>query len=81
MKAIICSAVAAAQAAYYLSLAEYAIAEATNAVAIKARAAAVADTYANQGSRSGAILPFTSGDMSVVYGDRVDCTLILSLSI
>ncbi len=39
------------------------IAEATNAVALKARSAAVADTYANQGSRSGAILPFTSGEI------------------
>ena len=60
LKAIVCAAIAAAQAAYYLATAEYAIAEATNAVALKARSAAVADTYANQGSRSGAILPFTS---------------------
>ena len=81
MKAIICSAVAAAQAAYYLSLAEYAIAEATNAVAIKARAAAVADTYANQGSRSGAILPFTSGNKNVVYAHRIECMPTLSLYI
>lgn len=29
-------------------------------VALKSRAAAIADTYANQGSRAGAILPFTS---------------------
>jgi len=29
-------------------------------VSIKARAAAVADTYANQGARAGSILPFTS---------------------
>jgi hypothetical protein len=61
LKAIVCAAIAAAQAAYYLSIAEYSMAEATNAVSLKARAAAVADTYANQGSRSGAILPFTSG--------------------
>ena len=31
-----------------------------DAVALKTRAAAVSDTYANQGTRSGAILPFTS---------------------
>lgn len=61
LRAIVCASIAAAQAAYYLAIAEYSIAEATNAVALKARAAAVADTYANQGSRSGAILPFTSG--------------------
>jgi hypothetical protein len=29
-------------------------------VSVKARAAAVADTYANQGARAGSILPFTS---------------------
>jgi hypothetical protein len=60
LKAIVCAALAAAQAAYYLSVAEYAIAEAADAVALKARSAAVTDTYANQGSRAGAILPFTS---------------------
>ena len=31
-----------------------------NAVALKARSAAVCDTYANQGARNSAILPFTS---------------------
>ena len=59
-KAIVTSAIASAQAAYYITLAEYSIAEATNAVAVKARTAALADTYANQGSRAGAVLPFTS---------------------
>jgi hypothetical protein len=59
-KSIVCAAIAAAQAAYYLSLAEYSISTAVDAVALKARASAVADTYANQGSRAGAILPFTS---------------------
>lgn len=59
-KAIVCAAVAAAQAAYYLSTAEYFIACAVDAVALKSRAAAVADTYANQGGRAGSILPFTS---------------------
>jgi len=59
-KAIVTAAIASCQAAYYITLAEYAIAEATTAVAIKAKTAAVADTYANQGSRAGAVLPFTS---------------------
>lgn len=59
-KSIVCAAIAAAQAAYYLSLAEYSISNAVDAVALKARASAIADTYANQGSRAGAILPFTS---------------------
>lgn len=59
-KGIICAAVAAAQAAFYLTNAEYALSTATEAVALKSRAAAIADTYANQGSRAGAVLPFTS---------------------
>jgi hypothetical protein len=49
IKTIICAALAAAQAAYYLSIAEYSLAVAVDAVAFKARSAAVADTYANQG--------------------------------
>ena len=57
---IICAAVAAMQAAYYLSIAEYAVGSATVNVALKAKAAAVSDTYANQGSKAGAVLPFTS---------------------
>jgi hypothetical protein len=36
------------------------LARAADAVAIKSRSAAVCDTYANQGARSAAILPFTS---------------------
>mmetsp|Transcript_70092 Transcript_70092/g.158491 ORF Transcript_70092/g.158491 Transcript_70092/m.158491 type:complete len:519 (-) Transcript_70092:88-1644(-) len=59
-RAIICAAVAAAQAAYYLAVCEYELARAIDSLALKARAAAVSDTYANQGMRSGAILPFTS---------------------
>jgi hypothetical protein len=57
---IICAAVAAMQAAYYLSIAEYAVGSATINVALKSKAAAVSDTYANQGSKAGAVLPFTS---------------------
>ncbi|KAJ8613605.1 hypothetical protein CTAYLR_006144 [Chrysophaeum taylorii] len=59
-KAIVATSIAAVQAAYYLSAAEAAIARATAAVAIKERTAALADTYANQASRVGAVLPFTS---------------------
>ena len=59
-KAIVVAAVAAAQAAYYITMAEYSVAQAVTAVSLKARTAAVADTYANQGSRAGAVLPFTS---------------------
>lgn len=36
------------------------MARGTDAVALKARSAAVSDTYANQAGRNGAILPFTS---------------------
>ena len=59
-KAVVVATFAAAQAAYYLCVAEFTLAEAVDAVAVKARAAAVADTYANQGARAGSILPFTS---------------------
>ncbi len=54
------AALAAAQSAYFLAECEYCLARATDAVAIKARSAAVCDTYTNQGARSAAILPFTS---------------------
>lgn len=59
-KAIVVTAIAAAQSAYYLAECENSLARATDAVALKARSAAVCDTYANQGARSAAILPFTS---------------------
>ncbi|KAJ1633868.1 hypothetical protein T492DRAFT_977734 [Pavlovales sp. CCMP2436] len=59
-KAVLAAATAAAQAAFHLAKAEYTLAIATDAVAVKARIAAVADTYANQGARAGALLPFTS---------------------
>ena len=54
------AALAAAQSAYFLALCEGVVARATDAVALKARSAAVCDTYANQGARNSAILPFTS---------------------
>lgn len=59
-KTIIVAAVAAAQSAYFLTQCEYILARAIDAVALKARSAAICDTYANQGARSAAILPFTS---------------------
>jgi hypothetical protein len=59
-KTIVVAALAAAESAWYLARAEYILARATDAVALKARSAAVCDTYANQGMRSAAILPFTS---------------------
>jgi hypothetical protein len=59
-KAIVVAALAAAQTAYYLARSEHCLSRATDAVALKARSAAVCDTYANQGARSAAILPFTS---------------------
>lgn len=51
---------AAAQCAFFLAQAENVVARGTDAVALKSRSAAVCDTYANQGARSAAILPFTS---------------------
>jgi len=59
-KTIVVAALAAAESAFYLAQSEYMLARAVDAVALKARAAAVCDTYANQGARSAAILPFTS---------------------
>jgi hypothetical protein len=59
-KTIVVAALAAAESAYYLARAEALLARAQDAVALKARQAAISDTYANQGARSSAILPFTS---------------------
>mmetsp|Transcript_10503 Transcript_10503/g.23547 ORF Transcript_10503/g.23547 Transcript_10503/m.23547 type:complete len:640 (+) Transcript_10503:193-2112(+) len=59
-KCIVVAALAAAQSAFFLAQAESVMARATDAVALKARSAAVCDTYANQGARSAAVLPFTS---------------------
>jgi len=59
-KCIVIASLAAAQSAYFLAQAEGVVARATDAVALKARSAAVCDTYANQGARNSAILPFTS---------------------
>jgi len=59
-KCIVIASLAAVQSAYFLAQAEGVVARATDAVALKARSAAVCDTYANQGARNSAILPFTS---------------------
>jgi hypothetical protein len=59
-KTVVVSALAAAQSAYFLAQSEFALARGVDAVALKARSAAICDTYANQGARSAAILPFTS---------------------
>jgi len=59
-KAIVVAALAAVQSAFFCAQAENTLARATDAVAIKCRSAAICDTYANQGARSGAILPYTS---------------------
>jgi hypothetical protein len=59
-KAIVVTALAAAQTAFYLAQAEYALSRASDAVALKSRSAAICDAYANRGARSAAILPFTS---------------------
>lgn len=59
-KTVFVAALAAAESAYFLAQAEYSLGRGQDAVALKARSAAVCDTYANQGARSSAILPFTS---------------------
>jgi hypothetical protein len=59
-RAVIVAALGAAQCALITAQAENILARATDAVAVKSRSAAVCDTYANQGARSGAILPYTS---------------------
>jgi hypothetical protein len=59
-KTIVVAALAAAQSAWLLAMAEYELSAASDAVALKARSGAVCDAYANQAGRSSAILPFTS---------------------
>lgn len=59
-KTIVVAALAAAQSAFFLTQCEAVLSRANDAVALKSRSAAVSDTYANQGARSAAILPFTS---------------------
>ena len=82
-KTIVVAALAAAQAAYALAAAEYALARAADAVALKSRSAAVCDTYANQGARSAAILPFSSalaGLCAAATAAVVELPLIESLA-
>jgi len=54
------TAIAATQGAWYLVTSEYQLARAQDSLALKARAAAVSDAYANQAQRSAALLPFNS---------------------
>ena len=82
-KAVIISALAAAQCAWFLAQAENSLARGTDAVALKSRSAAVCDTYANQGARSAAILPFTSALSSLCAAATaaiVELPLLESLS-
>ena len=78
-KAIIAAAVAAAQCAYSLATAEYTLASAVESVALKSRTAAVSDTYANQGARAGAILPFTSALSGLCAATTVAVVEVLPL--
>ena len=78
-KAIVAAAVAAAQAAYSLASAEYTLAAAVESVAVKSRSAAVSDTYANQGARAGAILPFTSALSGLCAATTVAVVEVLPL--
>ena len=55
---IICSAIAAAQAAYYLVLTEYSLTQGLDSLGSKWRAASVAEQYSRQGVRAGSSLPF-----------------------
>lgn len=59
-KCVVVSAVAALQAAVSLGASEYSLSKAMESVGTKTRSAAVTDTYANQGMKQGAILPYTS---------------------
>jgi hypothetical protein len=78
-KAIVAAAVGAAQAAYSLADAEYTLSAAVESVALKSRAAATADTFANQGARAGAILPFTSALSGLCAATTVAVVEVLPL--
>lgn len=76
-KAIIAVAIACSQCAFSLATAEYNIARAVEAVSLKARTAAIADRLANQGMKSGSILPFTS---AVVGLSAAACAAIVEVN-
>lgn len=78
-KAIIAAAAAATQCAYSLARAEYTLSAAVESVALKSRSAAVSDTYANQGARAGAILPFTSALSGLAAATTVAVVEVLPL--
>lgn len=59
-KAVLASAAAAAQSAYYLAVAEYSLARAQESVASKMRTAAVAEAWAKQTQRANGRVPANS---------------------
>lgn len=59
-KAIVCTAIATLATTTSFALSEYLVAAAMDSVASRARCSSVADTYAEQGMRAGAVLPFLS---------------------
>lgn len=59
-KCLMWTAIAGFQSGYSLVVSEYELSRAVDSLSLKARAAAVSEAYANQGSRSASILPFTS---------------------
>ena len=76
-KAIIAAHVAATQCAFYIKTAEQNITCAVEAVSLKARTAAIADRLANQGMKSGSILPFTS---AIVGLSAAACAAIVEVN-
>jgi hypothetical protein len=76
-KAIIAAHVAATQCAFYIKTAEQNIACAVEAVSLKARTAAISDRLANQGMKSGSILPFTS---AIVGLSAAACAAIVEVN-
>jgi len=78
-KAIVCAAAAAGQAHFYWANAEFEVSKALDVVAFKMRAAAISDTYGNQGARSGAILPFTSAAGAICAVGAAGAVELLSI--
>jgi hypothetical protein len=73
----VASAVAAAQAAYYLTAAEYGIARATESVAAKGRTAAVADAYSKQARKACARVPLASATAALACAT---CALVVEVA-
>ena len=77
LAAPVASAVAAAQAAYYLTAAEYGIARATESVAAKGRTAAVADAYSKQARKACARVPLASATAALACAT---CALVVEVA-